>query len=163
MSALLTGCGTYTTPAVVKLTDGTVLLGTTTAAASGGHFQLSTADNTLTCNGTYNAFDLKPTISIPVSCNDGRSATAVITRNPDGISGSGYVTTSDGQRGSVAFGENASNILHQHPLRIAKPSTYNSLYQSSYRMYYLGPRGGCYYINSNGNKTYVDRSNCRRN
>jgi hypothetical protein len=28
------------------------------------------------------------------------------------------------------------------------------------RTYILGPRGGCYYINSNGNKTYVDRSLC---
>lgn len=25
---------------------------------------------------------------------------------------------------------------------------------------WTGPRGGCYYINSNGNKTYVDRSEC---
>lgn len=25
---------------------------------------------------------------------------------------------------------------------------------------YRGPKGGCYYINSNGNKTYVDRSYC---
>ncbi|WP_405199368.1 hypothetical protein [Christiangramia sp. LLG6405-1] len=25
----------------------------------------------------------------------------------------------------------------------------------------IGPEGGCYYINSNGNKTYVDRSECR--
>lgn len=23
-----------------------------------------------------------------------------------------------------------------------------------------GPQGGCYYINSNGNKSYVDRSEC---
>ena len=28
------------------------------------------------------------------------------------------------------------------------------------RQYIRGPRGGCYYINSNGNKTYVDRSFC---
>ncbi|MBO0947357.1 PKD domain-containing protein [Fibrella forsythiae] len=26
---------------------------------------------------------------------------------------------------------------------------------------YKGPEGGCYYINSNGNKTYVDRSYCK--
>ncbi len=26
--------------------------------------------------------------------------------------------------------------------------------------YYRGPRGGCYYINSNGNKTYVSRNLC---
>lgn len=25
---------------------------------------------------------------------------------------------------------------------------------------YKGPNGGCYYYNSNGNKTYVDRSHC---
>jgi hypothetical protein len=25
----------------------------------------------------------------------------------------------------------------------------------------LGPEGGCYYINSSGKKTYVDRSNCK--
>ena len=25
---------------------------------------------------------------------------------------------------------------------------------------YTGPKGGCYYYNSNGNKTYVDRSYC---
>jgi len=28
------------------------------------------------------------------------------------------------------------------------------------RLYITGPRGGCYYINGNGNKTYVDRSMC---
>jgi hypothetical protein len=28
------------------------------------------------------------------------------------------------------------------------------------RTYITGERGGCYYINSNGNKTYVDRSLC---
>lgn len=28
------------------------------------------------------------------------------------------------------------------------------------RQLHVGPRGGCYYINSNGNKTYVDRSEC---
>ncbi len=28
------------------------------------------------------------------------------------------------------------------------------------RTYHKGPRGGCYYINSNGNKTYVSRSLC---
>lgn len=32
-------------------------------------------------------------------------------------------------------------------------------YRSS-RNYYRGPRGGCYYINSNGNKSYVARNLC---
>ena len=29
--------------------------------------------------------------------------------------------------------------------------------------YIRGPRGGCYYNNSNGNKTYVDRGYCATN
>jgi hypothetical protein len=29
------------------------------------------------------------------------------------------------------------------------------------RRYIRGPRGGCYYINRNGNRTYVDRRLCR--
>lgn len=32
--------------------------------------------------------------------------------------------------------------------------------KSTSRTYIRGPRGGCYYINSNGGKTYVDRSMC---
>jgi hypothetical protein len=28
--------------------------------------------------------------------------------------------------------------------------------------YITGPRGGCYYINSHGNKTYVDRALCAK-
>jgi len=39
-------------------------------------------------------------------------------------------------------------------------STYKSKRYKSYRGYYRGPRGGCYYINSNGNKSYVSRSLC---
>lgn len=35
-----------------------------------------------------------------------------------------------------------------------KCGTYNG------KQLYRGPQGGCYYINSNGNKTYVDRSYC---
>jgi uncharacterized protein YgiM (DUF1202 family) len=39
-----------------------------------------------------------------------------------------------------------------------KTKTSKTRTQSFY--YQLGERGGCYYINSNGNKTYVDRSLC---
>lgn len=35
-------------------------------------------------------------------------------------------------------------------------------YTSGRSGYITGPRGGCYYINSNGNKTYVDHSYCGR-
>ncbi len=165
---LLSSCGSYTTPAAVKFDDGTALLGTTTAAISGGHFQLSTPDKSLICGGTYDALDMKTVITIPVSCNDGRYGSAVITRNRDGLGGRGYVTTSDGKRGVVAFGNNAGAILTASPRSsvVTSPSyrqssSYSGRSSSSYRTYHLGPRGGCYYFNGSGNKQYVDRSFCR--
>lgn len=36
----------------------------------------------------------------------------------------------------------------------------NNSRRSSARNLIRGPRGGCYYINENGNKVYVDRSLC---
>ena len=42
-----------------------------------------------------------------------------------------------------------------------KGASRNTSYRvRSSRTYHRGPRGGCYYINSNGNKTYVARSKC---
>jgi len=38
--------------------------------------------------------------------------------------------------------------------------TFSTYTPNTYRTYYRGPRGGCYYINSGGNKSYVDRSYC---
>jgi len=32
--------------------------------------------------------------------------------------------------------------------------------ETNSRIYYTGPRGGCYYYNSNGNKTYVEHFYC---
>ncbi len=58
--------------------------------------------------------------------------------------------------------------LHEQPISTPKTETYEPppvrakpFKSSSSDSYYIrGPRGGCYYINRNGNKTYVDRSMC---
>ncbi len=49
-----------------------------------------------------------------------------------------------------------------HHNTLEKQNTQNRSYSptTSTRTYYRGPRGGCYYINRNGNKTYVARSMC---
>lgn len=54
---------------------------------------------------------------------------------------------------------NSESINKSNPQNRAatKSSTYKS---KASRVYHRGPRGGCYYINSNGNKVYVDRSLC---
>ncbi|MBW8243049.1 SH3 domain-containing protein [Muricauda oceani] len=53
----------------------------------------------------------------------------------------------------------AKASLSSSPLAKSKSTNYTRKYSSS-RRYIRGPRGGCYYINSNGNKTYVARSLC---
>ncbi len=46
--------------------------------------------------------------------------------------------------------------------RTRKPSRTRKRKRSrANRSYIRGPRGGCYYINRNGNKTYVSRSLCK--
>jgi hypothetical protein len=42
-----------------------------------------------------------------------------------------------------------------------KSTGYGNSYTSGRSGYTLGPRGGCYYINENGKKVYVDHSYCK--
>ncbi|WP_034042035.1 hypothetical protein [Wocania ichthyoenteri] len=57
--------------------------------------------------------------------------------------------------------KNGSSSNYTSSLKRTKRSnSYKSATRKSYRTYIRGPRGGCYYINSKGNKTYVDRSLC---
>lgn len=123
----LAGCGSITLPTAARFEDGTALTGTATAAVSGGTFQLSQPGGTLSCNGTYDALDTSPTITIPVTCSDGRYGSAVITRARDGMSGTGSFITSDGKRGVVAFGNNAGTILNSsYPSYAAASPSYSS-------------------------------------
>lgn len=62
------------------------------------------------------------------------------------------------------FAPNSANLAKARQaemaqqLKVAAPAKSGS---RSGRKYILGPRGGCYFINSHGNKEYVDRSYCR--
>ncbi|MGH9846207.1 MAG: hypothetical protein ACREEM_46490, partial [Blastocatellia bacterium] len=58
--------------------------------------------------------------------------------------------------------QSTPDVSNQGTSRETRP-TYSrkSSRARSYRTYIRGPRGGCYYINGNGNKTYVDRSLCQ--
>ncbi len=40
------------------------------------------------------------------------------------------------------------------------PTPYGGCGTHNGKTLYRGPKGGCYYINSNNNKTYVSRSEC---
>lgn len=81
-----------------------------------------------------------------------------------------YATTSNGKK-VVLKSDGTWEYLQTKTNNISKQrNTSNSAYSRSNskssknrysRTYIRGPRGGCYYINSNGNKTYVDRSLCQ--
>lgn len=85
-----------------------------------------------------------------------------------------YATTADGKRvilrsnGTWAYVNNqqgtpinrVSSSGNRTTPSTVKPTNNNSSSVTSGRTYIRGPRGGCYYINRNGNKTYVDRSLC---
>lgn len=82
-----------------------------------------------------------------------------------------YATTTDGKTvllksdGTWEYvkDKSTSSNINQFKSTSYSPSprkTNTSKSSSSSRNYIRGPRGGCYYINSNGNKTYVDRSMC---
>ncbi len=82
-----------------------------------------------------------------------------------------YATTTDGKTvllksdGTWEYvkDKSTSSNINQFKSTSSSPSprkTNKSKSSSSSRNYIRGPRGGCYYINSNGNKTYVDRSMC---
>ncbi|SFZ72743.1 hypothetical protein [Chitinimonas taiwanensis] len=49
--------------------------------------------------------------------------------------------------------------LSTAPLLASAANTYRP---KKPQIYILGPKGGCYYINKNGNKTYVDRALCAK-
>lgn len=71
------------------------------------------------------------------------------------ISGSGRKTYVDR---SECAGISASEA--REPLSSPSRSSSQGRRRSGGRQLHVGPRGGCYYINGNGNKTYVDRSEC---
>lgn len=72
-----------------------------------------------------------------------------------------YVTTTNNNNARVNSLKSGTQN-NNNSVRSVKRSTSSGSPRSTKAssQYIRGPRGGCYYINSNGNKTYVDRSLC---
>ncbi len=106
--ALLAGCATGpTTVPVAVIFKGHVLRGENTASLSEATF--SVTDGKLACSGSYNPLNTSATISIAVTCNDGRTGIAIATRDSP-VSGGGRVTLSDGSEGTFLYGSAASKL-----------------------------------------------------
>jgi len=100
------GCAT-TIPVAVITHDGHILRGENSVSLSSGTF--SVTDGKLTCVGSYNPLNESRTITVTVTCNDGRTGIAIATRD-SALSGGGKVTLSDGSEGTFIFGEGARKI-----------------------------------------------------
>ena len=77
------------------------------------------------------------------------------------IYGKGFISRNVVKTAPSGNNSTANTLINTNKTTTKSSSTYTprKSYSSS-RTYYTGPRGGCYYINSNGNKSYVDRNKC---
>jgi hypothetical protein len=100
----LTAC-TATAPVAVISDDGKVMRGTATANAHGGSFRVDGGGRT--CGGSYDSFKSALTLSVPVTCSDGKKGIAIITRDPCLCSGSGRIRMQDGSEADFVFGQAA--------------------------------------------------------
>jgi hypothetical protein len=91
-----------TQPVAVISKNGQILRGTATGSLTGGSFEAS--DGKLTCSGSYDALSESITLNAKVTCNDGRTGFAIITRDRGLQSGSGRIRLSDGSEADFVFG-----------------------------------------------------------
>ena len=73
----------------------------------------------------------------------------------DNYSTVGNINPYTGKAGTVARDNYSSTSTYSAPTYSTLTRTYSSPSYSSSRTIYTGSRGGKYYINSNGNKSYV--------
>jgi hypothetical protein len=96
--------GDIVLPVSVKMDTGETFKGSTKASRNGASFAVQSSRHQVSCSGTYNLKDRRPTVAISVTCSDGRSGQAQVTRAADLMSGWGKVKLSDGSTGRLTVG-----------------------------------------------------------
>tara|TARA_E500000318_G_C3516622_1_gene194611 strand:+ start:254 stop:934 length:681 start_codon:yes stop_codon:yes gene_type:complete len=107
------------------------------------------SNSTYSNNNIYNSSSISNSTYFGID-NSGRT---IYT----GSRGGKYYINSSGKKVYVKSKKNTSNSLYSSPT-YSSP-TYSIPSSSSSRTIQTGPRGGKYYINSNGNKTYIKKNN----
>jgi hypothetical protein len=101
---VLAGCATELSVPVTGFIGNEPAIGQTTARLSGqGDFTASTLDG-LVCSGTYDSLDTSPSITIPATCNDGRTGTLIVARNTMTGGGTAIGRLSDGTEARFVYG-----------------------------------------------------------
>jgi predicted small secreted protein len=102
----VTACSN-TIPVAVIGQDGKIFTGSNTYSLSEGSF--SVTNGKITCAGSYNPLVQSSTISMPVTCDDGRKGIVRSIRDTSS-SGSGTFVLNDGYRGDFIFGPAAASF-----------------------------------------------------
>lgn len=107
--------------------------------------------------------EFKEIIKVNISSSYG-GASAEITLHPSYHNNPNF-TVDNLRIGTCSVGSHEIRIKEKPTItrKSSTPSSNNNPSSTncpSGKTFLSGPRGGCYYINSNGNKTYVDRSCC---
>lgn len=108
-----------------------------------------------TCNDNEEKIDsyrFAESLNTPVSLKDTMTTPVTIEKINTGTN------SIKKQTKNYRYSSNSNSSVTTSKKKVKKKQ--NSTKKNNGRVYIRGPRGGCYYINSNGNKTYVDRSLC---
>lgn len=131
-----------------------------------GVFSKPTSQNT-TKENTANSFYSTPTTKneTPLSTDTVTEANVPVTRNQTTEVKSEEVKKQSSKIQSNKSSVSSQNLTTKSTSSVSKKSKkkksgYGNSYTSGRSGYIRGPRGGCYYINSNGRKVYVDHSYC---
>lgn len=94
----------FSLPITGQFNDGSAAAGQASAMSNGvGVFWVKEPGGAR-CEGSYGVRNPNPTLVVPITCSDGATGEAVITRQPDLMSGSAIVALNNGRRGQVVFG-----------------------------------------------------------
>lgn len=103
----LAACGPLlvSLPVVGKLSNGETAQGSViqNLSTNVGTFDIATLSG-LTCSGTYSLADGRSTITIPVTCSNGRKGTVIATRDATGAAGTAIGRIEGGLSGRFLFG-----------------------------------------------------------
>lgn len=102
----LAGCATeIKVPVSGQLDDGSPISGQAVANLSGAGTFFVAQPGGLRCDGSYDSLLDDPTLILPITCSDGRTGEAIITRELNGLNGTAIATLSDGTRAQMVFGD----------------------------------------------------------
>lgn len=99
----LLGACTATMPVTVMNEDGRILQGSVTGSRTNGTFEVS--DQTLKCEGAYDAGRNTRQMTLPVHCSDGKNGAAAVHRVENLRSGYGTATLADGEQYAFLYGK----------------------------------------------------------